>query len=58
VWFWGINGAAGVLGSVTAIVLSIAFGIGTTLLLGALCYLALIAAAGMIGFAAAPSRPR
>jgi len=53
VWFWGINGAAGVLGSVLAIVLSIAFGIGATLLLGALCYLALILAAGMIGFAPA-----
>ena len=58
VWFWGINGAAGVLGSVTAIVLSIAFGIGTTLLFGALCYLALIAAAGMIGFTAASARTK
>jgi hypothetical protein len=58
VWFWGINGAAGVLGSVMAIALSIAFGIGTTLLLGAVCYLALIAAASLMGFAPAPARSR
>ena len=58
VWFWGINGAAGVLGSVMAIALSIAFGIGTTLLLGAACYLALIAAASLMGFAPAPARSR
>jgi len=58
VWFWGINGAAGVLGSVLAVALSIAFGIGTTLLLGALCYLALIPAGMVIGFAAAPAAPR
>jgi hypothetical protein len=55
VWFWGINGAAGVLGSVLAIALSIAFGITTTLLLGSLCYLALIPAGLAIGFT--PARP-
>ncbi|HKQ57938.1 MAG TPA: hypothetical protein VJY35_08715 [Candidatus Eisenbacteria bacterium] len=54
VWFWGINGAAGVLGSVLAIVLSIAFGIGVTLIAGAICYLALVPAAAII--AAAPRR--
>jgi hypothetical protein len=43
-WFWGINGAAGVLGSVLAIALSIAYGIRITLSLGALCYLALLPA--------------
>jgi hypothetical protein len=41
-WFWGINGAAGVLAAGLAVAISIAFGIDTTLGLGALCYLALI----------------
>ena len=41
-WFWGINGAAGVLASIIAVTLSLALGIGATLVLGALCYLALI----------------
>lgn len=44
-WFWGINGAAGVLASVTAVTLSIALGISATLIAGALCYLLLIPAA-------------
>jgi len=43
-WFWGVNGAAGVLGSVLAIALSIAWGIRLTLSLGALCYVALLPA--------------
>ena len=47
-WFWGINGAAGVLASVLAVALSIAFGIHTTLFLGALCYLGLIPAAAIM----------
>lgn len=50
VWFWGINGAAGVLSSALAIALSIAYGIGTTLLLGSFCYLALIPAGLAVGF--------
>ena len=41
-WFWGINGAAGVLASIIAVTLSMALGIGATLVLGALCYLLLI----------------
>jgi hypothetical protein len=41
-WFWGINGAAGVLASITAIVVSLALGINATLIAGALCYLLLI----------------
>jgi hypothetical protein len=41
-WFWGINGAAGVLASVLAVISSIAFGIQVTLAAGALCYLAMI----------------
>ena len=40
-WFWGINGAAGVLAGSIAIVTSIAFGIDTTLKVGAACYLLL-----------------
>jgi hypothetical protein len=41
-WFWGINGAAGVLASIVAVVVSLALGITTTLILGALCYFLLI----------------
>lgn len=37
-WFWGINGAAGVLASIGAIAISLAWGITTTMTLGALCY--------------------
>lgn len=44
-WFWGINGAAGVLASIIGVVLSLALGIGATLIGGALCYFALIAPA-------------
>jgi hypothetical protein len=51
-WFWGINGAAGVLASILAVACSIAFGISTTLIIGALCYLALSPAALTIGFRA------
>lgn len=49
-WFWGVNGAAGVLASVMAVALSISAGISLTLLLGALCYVGLIPAARVIGF--------
>jgi hypothetical protein len=41
-WFWGINGAAGVLASITAIAVSLALGIKATLIVGALCYFLLI----------------
>jgi hypothetical protein len=41
-WFWGLNGAAGVLASSLAVILSMAFGIRATLCLAALCYLGLI----------------
>jgi hypothetical protein len=34
-WFWGINGAAGVLGSVMAVAVSISLGIKVTLIVGA-----------------------
>jgi hypothetical protein len=41
-WFWGISGAAGVLASVVAVATSIAFGISTTLIMGAICYFLLL----------------
>lgn len=37
-WFWGINGAAGVLGSSIAIALNIALGIDQALIIGGVCY--------------------
>ena len=41
-WFWGINGATGVLASVLGVMFSIAFGINTTMLIAAGCYVLLI----------------
>jgi hypothetical protein len=41
-WFWGINGAAGVLASVLGVMLSMSFGINVTMLISAACYLLLI----------------
>jgi spermidine synthase len=49
-WFWGINGAAGVLASIIAVALSLAYGIRSTLVVGAACYLLLIASAWGMGF--------
>jgi hypothetical protein len=40
-WLWGVNGAAGVMGSALAIAFNIAWGIDKTMMLAALCYLAL-----------------
>jgi hypothetical protein len=58
-WFWGINGAAGVLGSGLAVAISIAFGISATLSLGALSYLALIPSGLVLfGMSAYPLRSR
>ncbi len=37
-WFWGINGAAGVLGSSIAIACNIALGIDQTLIIAGVCY--------------------
>jgi hypothetical protein len=48
-WFWGINGAAGVLASAAAVATSIAFGISVTMVLGAMCYLLLIPATFLMG---------
>jgi hypothetical protein len=41
-WFWGVNGATGVLASVLGVMLSIWLGINVTLLISAACYLLLI----------------
>ncbi len=43
-WMWGINGAAGVLGTILAVLLSMTFGISATFLIGSLCYAVLLAA--------------
>ncbi|MDX1919791.1 MAG: hypothetical protein SFU25_03540 [Candidatus Caenarcaniphilales bacterium] len=37
-WFWGINGATSVLGSVLAVVLALSFGINFVYLSGCICY--------------------
>jgi hypothetical protein len=55
-WFWGINGAAGVLAASVAVVTSIAFSIDMTLRIGAACYFLIAAPAVLLQFAAA--RPR
>jgi hypothetical protein len=57
-WFWGINGAGGVLGSVLAVACSINFGISVTLTIGGLCYFALIPAAYFLGMPSAAGAPR
>jgi hypothetical protein len=41
-WFWGINGATGVLASVLGVMVSMSLGIGVTLVVSAACYLLLI----------------
>jgi len=55
-WFWGINGAAGVLAGSIAVLTSIAFGIDTTLRLGALCYFLLPAPALLLNRRMRPER--
>ncbi|HEX6142864.1 MAG TPA: hypothetical protein VFZ01_09110 [Geminicoccaceae bacterium] len=55
-WFWGINGAAGVLAATLAVACSIAFGISTTLVIAAVCYLLLIPAALAMYLGTAPAR--
>jgi hypothetical protein len=41
-WFWGINGATGVLASVLGVIFSMSFGINVTMLISAACYLLVI----------------
>jgi hypothetical protein len=47
-WFWGINGATGVLASVLAVMLSMTWGINVTMSAAGLCYLALIPVAWIL----------
>lgn len=56
-WFWGINGAAGVLAASVAVLTSIEFGIDATLRTGAVCYLLLTGPALLLaGYAQAASK--
>ena len=55
-WFWGINGAAGVLASGVAVACSIVFSIDTTLRIGGVCYLILMPIAILL--TASPGRRR
>jgi len=48
-WFWGINGAAGVMGSALAVALNIALGLHCTIILGGLCYALLLVPSGVLG---------
>ena len=49
-WFWGINGAAGVLSSSLAVLCSTAYGISVSVIVAAVCYFLLVPAAFTIGF--------
>jgi hypothetical protein len=55
-WFWGINGATGVLASSIAVGIGIAYGIPATLALGGVCYLLAMPAGLMTWFSAAGIR--
>jgi hypothetical protein len=52
-WFWGINGAAGVLAASAAVLTSLVLGIDQTLRAGAICYLLLPAPALLLAYPAA-----
>jgi hypothetical protein len=56
-WFWGINGATGVLASSMAVGIGIAFGIPATLALGGICYLLAMPAGLITWFSAAGIQP-
>ncbi len=51
-WYWGVNGAASVVSSVTATAISIFYGISTTFFVGLACYFAAFAAGILIEKAA------
>ena len=57
-WMWGINGGFGVLGSVVAVIISMSLGISWSLLIGALCYLALLAPLSVLCRTTAPLTAR
>jgi hypothetical protein len=48
-WFWGINGAAGVIASSLAVMNNMAFGISATVVVAGICYWLLIPAVAVIG---------
>lgn len=48
-WFWGINGAAGVMGSAVAVALNIAIGLNWTIIIGGLCYALLLIPSLVLG---------
>jgi hypothetical protein len=48
-WFWAVNGAAGVLASSLAVIISIDFSISTTIWCGAVCYFLLGPVAILLG---------
>ena len=47
-WFWGINGATGVLASVVAVMIGISFGIDVTMAAAGACYLLLVPTARLL----------
>lgn len=51
-WFWGINGATGVVASALAMAISTGCGLPVTLLAGAACYALLTIPAGRLSTAA------
>jgi hypothetical protein len=53
-WFWGINGATGVLASALGVMISMSLGINVTMLIAAACYLVVIPTS----FALSALRPR
>lgn len=55
-WFWGINGAAGVLAAGIAVVCSIAFSIDTTIRTGGICYLILMPTALLLMALSRPTK--
>jgi hypothetical protein len=57
-WLWGVNGAAGVLGSTLGLATSIALGISTTLTLGGICYLLLVPVVLSVGLQGEAQRRR
>ena len=54
-WFWGVNGATGVLASVLAVMVGLSFGINLTMFMAGLCYLALIPTGAALMAMRAPS---
>ena len=56
-WFWGINGAAGVLAASVAVLTSIEFGIDTTLRIAAICYFLLPGPALLLAASGGAARP-